>query len=102
MADQQRESQEFMAQQTAINQQMMEKFGNNPNPRGHGGNGQNKSRAKGRHPEKLERDVIYATFLHKWFETDRIYENWRGQEVDVPDYFGSRYSPRFQIPPRQD
>ena len=59
-ADQQ---QEFMAQQTAITSQTMENLSDNPNPRGHDGNGQNKSRAKGRHPEKLERDVDYATFL---------------------------------------
>ena len=65
MADQQLMFQQQMAQSDERLAQIMEKFGDNPNPRGHGGvNGQNKSRAKGRHPEKLERDVDYTTF-HK-------------------------------------
>ena len=37
-----------------------------------GNNRSNKSRAKGRHPEKLERDVDYASFL-QWEKTWNLY-----------------------------
>ena len=36
------------------------------------GGGGNKSRAKGRHPEKLDRDVDYATFL-QWEKSWNLY-----------------------------
>ena len=38
----------------------------------HGGGGGNKSRAKGRHPEKIERDVDYASFL-QWEKSWNLY-----------------------------
>ena len=41
-----------------------------------GNNRSNKSRAKGRHPEKLERDVDYASFL-QWEKTWNLYTKFK-------------------------
>ena len=51
-------------------QAMAEKISGAPGG-SHAGGG-NKSRAKGRHPEKLERDVDYASFL-QWEKTWNLY-----------------------------
>ena len=57
-------TQERMAASEQLMAEVAEKLGGNSVPRG-GGGGADKSRAKGRHHEKLERDIDYASFL-RW------------------------------------
>merc|ERR1712077_77026 len=63
MAEDRIASQQFMAQ-------VSEKLEGTSTPRI--GGGADKSRAKGRHPEKLERDIDYASFL-QWEKTWHLY-----------------------------
>ena len=62
--------QQMQHQQQEFMTQMAERFGGEPGT-SHGGGG-NKSRAKGRHPEKIERDVDYASFL-QWEKSWNLY-----------------------------
>lgn len=52
-----------MQAQSQAMQAIGEKVGGTQGESGAGATGANKSRPKGRHPDKLEQDVDYATFL---------------------------------------
>ena len=71
MQKQMSEDRAMMAEQM---QAMAEKIGGGQEvtPRVGAGGGGNKSRAKGKHPEKLDRDIDYATFL-QWEKSWNLY-----------------------------
>ena len=71
-AQMQAQNQAMQAQNQAM-QAIAEKVGGIPNGNHVGsGRGGNQSRAKGRHPETLDRDVDYATFL-QWEKSWNLY-----------------------------